>query len=211
MAQAVPVVRLATINPHNGPATRPDWRYAEQVRNSQAAGLDVLGYVYTGYADDSRSIAAVAADIDKYYAWYAVDGIVFDEASTDCSRQPYYAVLNSYVKQKGGKAITVLNPGTWTEECYMTCADIIITFEDTYSAYIARYRAPRWARKYDPGRFWHLIHSTPTEEDMLHVVRLSKARRAGWVYVTSDEMPNPWDTLPAPAYWAAELEAVASD
>ncbi len=35
-----------------------------------------------------------------------------------------------------------------------------------------------------------------------------KARGVGWVYVTPDVQPNPYDTLPADPYWSAELAAV---
>lgn len=42
---------------------------------------------------------------------------------------------------------------------------------------------------------------------MQQAMALSKVRRAGWVYVTPDDLPNPWDTLPSEAYWTAELDA----
>jgi hypothetical protein len=204
-----PAVGLVVMNPENGPADQRDHRYAEQVRQSQAAGLRVLGYVYTRYADGSRSVEAVRDAIDRYYDWYGVDGIVFDEVSTDRSRLPYYATLNAYVKARAPTAVTVINPGTRTRECYMDVADIVVTFEGPYTAYLARYTAPDWVARYPPSRFWHVVHSTPRMEDMLTAVQLSKARRAGWIYVTDDLMPNPWDTLPDGDYWQAELQAVA--
>jgi len=47
---------------------------------------------------------------------------------------------------------------------------------------------------------------------MKHAVRLSQERNAGWIYVTPDVMPNPWDTLPpdgsASSYWTEELKLV---
>lgn len=44
-------------------------------------------------------------------------------------------------------------------------------------------------------RFWHLVHSTPsTPEAFWRAITLSKERRAGYVYVTDDNMAeeNPW-------------------
>ncbi len=210
MRASAPTVGLAIVNPDSGPANAIDQQYLEQVRQSQAAGLRVLGYVYTRYADGSRTLASVQDAIDRYFGWYAVDGIVFDEASADRAKQPYYATLNSYVKTKVSSAITVINPGTLTHESYMAAADIVVTFEGTYAAYLSRYSAPGWIRRYAPSRFWHLVHSTPGVRDMQNAVRLSKERRAGWVYVTTDRMPNPWDTLPDSQYWDAELQAVAA-
>lgn len=34
---------------------------------------------------------------------------------------------------------------------------------------------------------------------------LAKKRNAGYVYVTNDDLPNPWDTLPPSGYWEDEL------
>ncbi len=209
MRAGAPNVGLAIVNPDSGPASAINHRYLEQVRQCQAAGLRVLGYVYTRYADGSRTQAAVQDAIDRYFDWYAVDGIVFDEVSPDRAKQPYYAALNSYVKTKASSAITVINPGTRTHESYMAAADIVVTFEGAYAAYLSRYSAPGWIKRYAPSRFWHLIHSTSRILDMRNAVRLSKERRAGWVYVTSDRMPKPWDTLPKSEYWDAELRAVA--
>ncbi len=61
-----------------------------------------------------------------------------------------------------------------------------------------------WESGYDPSRFWHLVYAT-TVDEMPVAVDLSKQRGAGWVYVTGDTLPNPWDTLPADPYWSEEL------
>jgi hypothetical protein len=47
-----------------------------------------------------------------------------------------------------------------------------------------------------------------SEADMLQAVAWSKQRNAGWVYVTNDDLPNPWDTLPSDPYWSNELNAI---
>jgi hypothetical protein len=44
---------------------------------------------------------------------------------------------------------------------------------------------------------------------MARVVALSRQRRAGHIYVTPGDLPNPWGSLPPVDYWAAELRAVA--
>jgi len=49
---------------------------------------------------------------------------------------------------------------------------------------------------------------------MRAAVALSRQRNAGYVYVTSHtitEAGSPWNALPDPAYWQAELRAVSSD
>ncbi len=102
----------------------------------------------------------------------------------------------------------------------MDSADIMVNFEGTYDTYKSSYSAPSWVQdkkddgtyKYEPSRFWHLVHTTkdetspgPTgETKMKEVINLSKKRNAGYMYVTPDEMSNPWDTLPSGSYWETE-------
>ena len=207
MEQAHPPVQLAIINPHSGPGNASKQDYINQVQHSRSAGLLVLGYVHTSWG--TRSADEVRAEIDEYYSWYHVNGIFFDEASTDCAKvTPYYGPLNNYVKAKDSQALTVINPGTATNECYMSAADVVVTFEGSYSKYRSGYSAPSWMASYPTSRFWHLIYATSTNKKMRKAIELSKQRGAGWVYVTPDGGANPWDTLPAGSYWKRELSAV---
>ncbi len=207
MEEAVPKVGLTIINPNSGPGDASDQAYVDQVKKSQAAGLTVLGYVHTSYG--ARDAAAVRAEVDKYYSWYGVDGIFFDEVSTDCSKATsYYADLHTYVKAKAAPSKVVINPGTQTNECYMSVADIVVNFEGSYKSYVSNYSAPSWVSKYSPDRFWHLVYSTSTTKALDRAMSLSKSRGAGWVYVTPDGLPNPWDTLPTGSYWSRHLSAL---
>lgn len=213
-----PAVSLAVINPDSGPGETRNPAYAAQVEKSQAAGLTVLGYVSTGYANTSatnpdRTVAAVKADIDKFYEWYGVDGIFLDEADTDCryadSPTSYYNELNQHVKAKGGQAVVAINPGVQTNECYMSVSDIVVNFEGSHEKYVSSYSAPDWVKGYDPGRFWHLVYDSPDATTMKQDVATSKGRNAGLIYVTPDVLPNPWDTLPSVPYFEAEKQQAA--
>ncbi|HEY8745317.1 MAG TPA: spherulation-specific family 4 protein, partial [Chloroflexota bacterium] len=119
--QAAPTAGLAVINPNNGPGASLNTAYANQVTASQSAGIAVLGYVYTRYANSQtdtvtnggydRTITNVEADIDNYLAWYHVDGIFLDEATNTCDAASlnYYTTLVTYIKEKGGKGLVALN------------------------------------------------------------------------------------------------------
>lgn len=197
-------VGLAVMNPDSGPGAAPDPNYVSAVNSAEAAGIRVVGYVYTSYG--SRSLAAVESDINDYYSWYPdVDGIFLDEASTDCANEAYYAALNSYVKSKGGTGLTILNPGTQTNQCYEPAADVLLTFEGTDKQYVSSYSAPSWVAQYPASHFWHVIYATSSVSAMAAAVQLSKARNAGYVYVTSATLPNPYDVLPTGLYWSGEL------
>lgn len=205
LEQAAPTVGLAIINPDSGPGNERDQSYVDEIVNVKTKGIRVLGYVATNYG--KRDKAKVKSDINKYYAWYGVDGIFLDEAATSCTKKSYYRDLYFYIKNKGGTAKVVINPGGATEECFVEASDIIVNFEDAYVNYLT-WRPSGWETQYPADRFWHLIHDTP-ETDMPNAIALSKERHAGWVYVTPDQLDNPWDTLPFATYWSDELTLIA--
>ena len=173
------------------------------VHAAQAAGITVVGYVGTDWG--ARSLSAVEAEVNAYYSWYGVDGVFFDQASTSCAYSPYYGMLNAFVKAKGGIARTILNPGTQTSQCYVSAADILVTFEGSYTQYVRSHSAPGWEASYAPSHFWHIIYDAPTTSAAAQAVQLSRQRGAGYVYVTPDTLPNPYDMLPTGSYWSSEL------
>jgi len=219
MSQAHPALGLAVLNSCSGPGAAPEREYVDAVARCQRAGVRVIGYVHTAFADSvARPPERAIAEIDAYYAWYGVDGIFFDETSSDAAHVPYYAELTAFARQRPG-ALTVLNPGCVPAEQYMQVADIIVTFENTYAAYTHAFpRLPGWMGRYAPRRFWHLVYAAPDAQAMEHAVALSRRRRAGWLYVTpcapgvsvdGGHSDHPWCRLPSEPYWSAELTAVA--
>src|SRR2546422_7375577 len=62
----VPII--AVMNPNSGPGGSSDLNYVQGVRNFQAAGIIVLGYVATGYA--SHLISSLDSQINSYKNWY---------------------------------------------------------------------------------------------------------------------------------------------
>lgn len=209
LESAVPTAGLAIINPASGPGTRFDPNYASQVKEAKAHGLIVLGYVHTSYA--KRPLQEVEAEAKLYFQWYHVSGIFYDEVSNDDNGLPYYKECYEFTKKTNPDALVAINPGTQVTEGYMKAADIVCTFESGYDAYQNQYSAPAWVAQYPASRFWHIILHVPTIADMEAVVKETKARHAGWVYITPEpENPNPYDSLPPDPYWSALLTALAS-
>jgi hypothetical protein len=234
LESAAPTVGLAVMNPASGPGSghgggsgryiNPD--YARAVANAKAQGIKVIGYVHTSYG--TRSKSEVMSEINNYYFWYGVDGIFLDEADASCQPRPnknYYKDLYLYIKSKRGANLVVLNPGVRAAEYCMSVTDILVNFEGAFKRpstdtnphnfYYNESWAPGWEIHYQPNRFWHLVYDTSESDtdgdsigDMPHAIQLSKDRNAGWVYVTSDTLPNPWDTLPDPSYWSHELTCI---
>jgi len=202
-----PTVGVAIINPSSGPGGSKDQNYADQTTRSQAAGVKVTGYVHTSYG--ARAAATVKGEIDLFYTWYGVDGIFFDEVNNVCTTIAYYQDLYNYVKSKHAtKNLVILNPGTNTDECYINAGDIIAIFESAYTAYLT-WTPNAWVNNYPSNRFWHLVYGT-TQANLPNAIQLSKNRRGGWVYITPDVLPNPWDSLPTGTYWTDELTLAAN-
>lgn len=205
---ASPTAGIAIINPSSGPGAKFDPNYKSQVAQAKSHGLIVLGYVYTHYT--KRPLAEVEADARRYFDWYHVSGIFYDEVTNDDPGLAYYKGLFAFTRKVNHSAMVILNPGTQVTEGYMKAADIICTFESPYTSYQTQYNAPAWVMRYPASRFWHIVLDVPTVADMQNVIQESKARHAGWVYVTSaKENPNPYDSLPAEPYWSDELAALS--
>lgn len=197
--------KLVIINPASGPGAAVDSNYVILSSNLRAGGTIVLGYVATTYG--GKVTADVQAEIDKYFSWYGVSGIFFDEASTECTTVPYYQQLIGYTKSKVSAGTTpapttVLNWGTDSAaaECFFTVGlnapDIVVNFESSYTSYLTWSGPAAWVSNYPASRFWQLVYEVPqTPEALYKALMLSKARRAGWVYVTDDSITpdgNPW-------------------
>ena len=206
MDSGAPTVGIAILNVDSGPGTEEQDVFANQTALTEKEGISVLGYVYTDYGN--RPVEQVEADTRRYFDWYHVNGIFYDEAASTSAKIYYYKQLYAYTKSLSSTSVIAINPGTQTVEAYMTVCDIECNFEGDYDDYENSYTAPAWIGKYSASRFWQIVYDVPTETEMLNVVALAKKRNAGWVFVTTQTLPNPYNTLPQDPYWSDELSAV---
>ena len=184
----------------------------QAIQATRKQGILVLGYTYTGYG--ARDPKIVREKIDAVYRNYAVDGIFFDEAPTDCNASNpyfssaflYYETLTNIVHRKAGAKITVLNPGTYSgSDCWMGIANILMNWEDQgLAAYQNYYVDYAWVHKYPPDRFWHIVYGLSADQ-LPAALELAKQRNAGWVYMT-EETGNPY--AGPPQYWTEEASVV---
>jgi Spherulation-specific family 4 len=197
----------AVMNPASGPGTAASPDYQRVIDYCHARGQHVIAYVHTSYG--SRDAAAVRGEIDAYYRMYpAIDGIFFDEMSNASSTAAYYSGLYAYTKTKPGAHEVVGNPGAAAATAWQLTtpvADAVVIFEGSSSTY-QRWSPPAWSRGRVASQISHLVYAA-SQPAMSQVCSLSKGRNAGYMYVTGDALPNPWDTLPAAAYWSAEIAA----
>jgi Spherulation-specific family 4 len=205
----------AIINPDNGPGTALNGDYVNAINAFRAAGGKVLGYVYTCYGNNNcnpalpatRTAQDVLADAQKYSSWYAVDGIFLDEMSNLTAALPFYQAVASGLRAAQPAGTIVGNPGTSTPVEYLAVADTLVTFERGTGSY-AGYTAEPWMATEPASRQAHLLYNVASASAMLTLVAEASQRNAGYLYITGDVLPNPWDQLPS--YWLQEVAAIAA-
>lgn len=189
----------AIINPNSGVGDSFNEDYFKLCVGLRKARVGISGYISTKYG--KRLLAEVEEEIIRYAAWYGVNDIFVDEASSELLLIRYYTRL--YERIRG---IAILNHGTIPDEAYLQCGDILVIFESTYAKH-ALVKFPQWLKRHPKNRFCQIVHSCP---DWPRAKRaLAKASETSeFVYVTDDtEVPddNPYDVLPT--YWNKELKA----
>ncbi|MCA9648471.1 MAG: spherulation-specific family 4 protein [Myxococcales bacterium] len=181
---------VAIINPGSGPGMVLDPSYDAGITALQAAGVVVIGYVYTSYA--GRPAADVQADITSYASFYPqLEGIMFDEMSNVPGNEAYYAGLSTFAAGLGF-GFTVGNPGAGIPESFVDTVDTMFVYE------AAGLPMPEalggWTDAYDRSHFAIIPHSVPSLDAGFVSAAL---QHVGWIYVTDDVLPNPWDSLPS--------------
>lgn len=189
---SVPGVGIMVANVANGPGTAVNSDYAAGIAAARAAGVRVVGYVYTHYG--AISTGTVEASINAWRTLYGVTSIFLDEASTSSSELSYYQTLSSYVHAAGGQ--TIVNFGTVPAQSEMNAGDTLVTFEGSYSTYGST-NFPSWTASYAPSRFYNIVYNVPDQLSMMSVLREAAAAGVGQIYATNDVLPNPYDTLPS--------------
>lgn len=192
------------LNPASGPGSFPDSNLQTAAADAMDSGTKVIGYIGTNYGQ--QPLAEAERYIREYRKWYQVTGYFLDQTPTNGTAQiGYYRTLRSYIHKLSPGAPIWLNPGVYPDRAYMSIGNVVMVFEGSYADYL-RIKPPRWARHYPPGRFAHTVYAT-RQTELDNAVQLSRARHAGYLYVTNDVTPNPYKALPN--YWAQELPAIA--
>lgn len=190
--------RVAAIgNPSDGPGVAIDPGYVPVFQSFRASGGFLLGYVFTQYG--ARPIAAVKSDVDRWFAWYGVDGIFLDEMdNVPGAHELYYREITQHVRSHLAGATVLGNPGTSTAPSYLvlggqeTVSAVCIHEDDTGGL---TWTADAWVHGFDRRRFSALPYALSSAQ-WLAAIDHAYAQNCGWIYATDDVLPNPWDTLP---------------
>jgi hypothetical protein len=197
----------AIVNPASGPGSAANPEYTNAISAFRNAGGHVVAYIPTGYG--ARAQSEVLADLATYNSFYTVDGVFLDEMSNQATDLAFYQSLYNTIKTNNAGYQVIGNPGTATLESYLTAADVLVTFEHDpiVGAYSTNIPA-NWTKSYSADHFANLLYNVTTETDMLVYASIANQNNVGYLYITNDTLPNPWDTLPS--YWLAEANRVSS-
>jgi len=179
------VAVVAIVNPDSGPGAEVDSSYASGITRLISAGITAIGYVSTSYT--ARGEPAVKTDIDRWHTFYPnLQGVFFDEQSDKPGDDTFYRDVSSYAKALG-LALTVGNPGTNVPASYSGAVDVMLIYEskglpklDTIAGHA-------------PARAQYGIIPYGTALDPAFVA--AALAQVQYIYATSDDLPNPWDTL----------------
>ena len=180
---------VAIVNPNNGPGSAVDASYASGIARLNAAGIKVIGYVSTDYT--RRSAATVKADIDRWRAFYPgqLGGIFFDEQSNQAGDVAHYRDLSQYAKAQG-LSFTVGNPGTDTAEAYVGALDMMLIYET--GGLPTTGQLAGWHANHAPSNFGIIPYAASLSPTFVRDAR----KYVQYIYVQSDNLPNPWDSVP---------------
>jgi hypothetical protein len=203
-AERVPLI--AIMNPANGPGNASNNGYVTAINSLKRSKGRVIGYVHTSYT--ARSLDAVRGDIDRYYAYYDIDGIFVDEMTNDSNAQhlSYYASLYEHIKGKNHSHLVIGNPGINAPAAYITrpAADTLVTFEH-HTGY-DKYVPDVWTRTEPSTVLVHLCYAVTNSATMTNYLNLVVARNVGYDYITDDGGNNPWGRLAS--YWLEEIDLI---
>lgn len=201
----VPVT--AVINPNSGPGGGPpNSDYKRGLEILRSAGVTIVGYVDTDYG--RRSIEEIQEDIDIYAQYFNLHGIFFDQTSARIEHLKLYEKLYRFVRSRPQLERVILNPGSPLEQSFFLqpTGDVAIIFENTSQQW-QNYPHDAAFHTFSAEHFAVLLYAVPDSASMRAHIDLAVSRNIGYIFLTDDVLPNPWDSLPH--YWEEEVAYLA--
>ena len=200
-ARRAPIIVI--LNPSSGPGHSLDANYKKVSSRARSAGVRVLGYVSTNYAERAKD--RVLHDILLYRDLYEVDGFFIDEMSNSAqgASQAYYQGLYSFIKLLNERYLVVGNPGTNTHDRDRGArfADALVTHENHGRSAHAVLTKVQTGQRTPSYRDALLAYEVEPGIKFRQIFQAAIMRETSMIYLTDNlRSPNPWDTLPS--YWS---------
>jgi hypothetical protein len=205
IAAATRVPVIAVMNVGSGPGTERNPEYAAVLDRALEHGVTMVGYVFTNYGN--RPQLEVEAEIDRWLDYYPrIHGIFFDAQAGPAGREPYYEAVAAYARRKIRDGFVIANPGTTCSATYLDrkMSNVTCVIESADS--LKNYHLPLAAGRFTSDRFAALCFGVENTQTMQTYIEKSPGLRLGYIFITDQQLPNPW--LGLPRYWDAEVDAV---
>lgn len=196
-----------------GPGETADPAMLARVREAQARGYQVIGYIRTGESGSNdgprRDREWTDREIADLRDWYGVDGIFYDEVYSSDDYLTYYQELVTHGRVEVG-GLHVLNLGGTPSEEYAALGDVIGTFEGAVEDF-ETWSLSAWQYGFPATQWAVAVMSVPNAAEMRRVIWLARESNIGYVYATDrfgTSTQNPWTELPP--YWEDQVAKVLS-
>ena len=200
--QANPTVPMvAVISPNDGPGSYPDPAFLSGVQSLQSAGIIVLGYMETHYTNES--LITVESVVAKYWDWYGVNGMFFDQMGDQPGEETYYSTLTAYDKSLG-MTMTVGNPGNDVPPSFVGTVDTIVVYESPNAPSLSFLGG--WHTSYPKSNFAIIAYNvSPLNQTYVE----DASRDLGYIYLTDGIWPDPYTGV-LPSYLSTLMSLLAS-
>jgi hypothetical protein len=129
------------VNLNDGPVDSFEPALAKDITDAHKAGIKIIGYVWTGEANPTPDApggqpeATVKYNIDLWYKYYKMDGVLLDDVLYKQKNIPYFQDLYHYIKQKyGSNSMVFINGAAIPPASFAPVADVIQIYEGTLAS-----------------------------------------------------------------------------
>jgi hypothetical protein len=179
----VPIVLIANVD--NGPGGSKYSSWATAIAKQQAAGVTVLGYVFTQYGKRSRTTVENA--MVEWYDFYRVNGVFLDEMNP--GDRSYYTALTSYAHAHH-LPLVIGNPG---ENAPGNAGPDIINFWERRGYPSLSYLSQSRHVKYGKQRWSYMAGAVPFNASTIE----ADAPYVSYLYATNGKEPECYCKLPS--------------
>ena len=195
----VPIV--AVVNPGRGPGLFRDPNFQLGIQSLQNAGIPVLGYIVTAYAN--ANLQSLEALITDYSSWYHVNGTMLDQMNNTDGMQGYYSTITQFDRSLG-MIMTIGNPGTEVPPSYVGAVSANVIYESPGVPSLSFIAG--WHASYPKSNWIITAYGVPTLDTAW--VR-SASQYLGYLYITDGVWPDPY-TGGLPSYMNTLMSTLAS-
>jgi hypothetical protein len=199
---AGPAVSFIVMNVANGPGIIPYQVDERRILQAHRAGIRVLGYVYTDFAN--RSLASAEQDVRVWTSWYPVDGIFLDNVPYGGNNVAYYGALTRFIRSQPDHFVA-MNGSDNSQIAAM--ADIDLLTEGNFQAFQTKFADPNWLGSF-PARHYGVSVYATNQEQWETLFDLAAQDDIGNLSVTS--LPGSTAYANLPSYFDQEVMRIDS-